>query len=83
MMVPIRLVLPIRTLVLTRDVEILGNIYGDLEIIKGLDFISRLGVDFIYADNSFLLKAHEMGDAGGVGETSLDITNRNLHQSDS
>jgi TonB-linked SusC/RagA family outer membrane protein len=60
-----------------KNYEILGNIYADLEIIKGLDFISRLGVDFIYSDNSYLLKAHEMGDAGGVGETSQDITNRN------
>jgi TonB-linked SusC/RagA family outer membrane protein len=59
-----------------KNIEILGNIYGDLEIIKGLNFVSRLGVDFIYGDHSFLLKAHEMGDAGGVADASLDITNK-------
>jgi TonB-linked SusC/RagA family outer membrane protein len=57
-----------------KNIEVFGNIYGDLEIIKGLNFVSRLGVDFIYGDHSFLLKAHEMGDAGGVADASLDVT---------
>ncbi len=60
-----------------KNIEILGNIYGDLEILKGLNFISRLGVDVINGEQSYLLKAHEMGDAGGVGQTSLDITHKN------
>jgi TonB-dependent starch-binding outer membrane protein SusC len=58
--------------------EILGNIYGDLELLKGLNFVSRLGVDYINSDNSSMLKAHKMGVAGGVPKTTLDKLNRTI-----
>ncbi len=55
-------------------VGIAGNIYLDFEIIKGLNFVSRLGADYRTSDYSFLLKAHEMGSAGGVDETKQENT---------
>jgi TonB-linked SusC/RagA family outer membrane protein len=57
-------------------VGIVGNIYGDFEIFKGLNFVSRVGVEYSISDYSFLLKAHKMGTTGGVGQTSLENSNR-------
>jgi TonB-linked SusC/RagA family outer membrane protein len=57
-------------------VGIVGNIYGDFEILNGLNFVSRVGVEYSISDYSFLLKAHKMGTTGGVGQTSLENSNR-------
>jgi TonB-dependent starch-binding outer membrane protein SusC len=55
--------------------SIVGSIFAGIEIVKGLNFESRLGVDYNNTESSYLLRAHQMGVAGGVAETYLKNTN--------
>jgi TonB-linked SusC/RagA family outer membrane protein len=54
--------------------SIVGSLFMNIELIKGLNFESWLGAEYNMPEASYLLRAQQMGVAGGVAETYLKNT---------
>jgi TonB-linked SusC/RagA family outer membrane protein len=49
-----------------------GNVYGGLEIIKGLNLITRFGIDYRNDLNTYFLKKPDLGSSAGIDQTTLN-----------
>jgi TonB-linked SusC/RagA family outer membrane protein len=51
--------------------SLVGSLFATIKIFEGLNYDTRLGADYSITQSSFLLKAHQMGNVGGVASTYL------------